>query len=112
MSHGLRFTLKPDAFCITIISWEDEGKAPIPITEVYHGPEEQSSVGPFLHCNYRWELYGGYDSHQLFVWTYKTRDGYEGEEHDSFAIYLGVNRGQSWQEVFRSNPGALLGKKK
>lgn len=111
MPHGLRFTEKPDAFCITLISWEEEGKAPVLITEVYHGPEEHSSSGPFFDCNYRWELYRGYDSCQLFLWTYKIRSGYEGEEYDSFSIYRGVNQGQSWEKLFSRAPGVLLGKK-
>lgn len=112
MAHGLRFTEKPNEFCMTVISWEVEGHEPVKITEVYHGFEELSSVGPFLHCDYRWELYSEWNKHELFVWTSKTRDGDKpADNYDTFSIYRSINNGQSWEKIFSSTPGGLLAKR-
>lgn len=99
MEDRLRFLPKPDAFCMTLICWQPPGQDPLPITEVYVGPEEYSSRGPFFGWSYRCELYQSGSEYTLLVFTYKLPSGATAESeriYDSVKLFRGANNGQSW----------------
>jgi hypothetical protein len=92
----LKFSPKPDAFCETVIAWEGDDGEPVPITEVYCGPEEYSSVGPFFGWDFRHELYQEGSVLTLLVFTYKVRNDFPDKE---------ASRQYDLLKIFRSEDG-------
>ncbi len=108
-------TPKPNAFCETVLSWRHEDGTETPITEVYVGPEEYSSVGPFFGHSFDWVLYN-HSPLKLVVRRWKTRSGYPDTENEreylSLTIYLSADFGRTWREQHSESLGAYVASSK
>ncbi len=99
MKPGLEITSKPDEFCTKALSWRHYDGQLTPIVDVYVGPDEHSSAGPFFDCGLRWELVEG-RLLTLLVWEHQRRSGYpnEPEDYRRLRIYSSDDSGRTWKE--------------
>jgi len=102
---------KPDAFCETVLAWRHEDGTETPITDVYVGPEEHSSVGPFFGHSFGWALYRG-DQLKLLVRRWKTRiahpDTDDERDYHSLTTYLSGDHGRTWREHHSESLGRCV----
>jgi hypothetical protein len=91
---------KPDAFCELVLAFERHDGARSIITEVYVGPEEHSSRGPFFGWSYDAQLYNDHGTWTLLLRTWKTLSGEPNEDpyrdYDRLQVHFSGNNGASW----------------
>ena len=105
----LTFESRPGGHHDVVISYEAHGHK-CPVTEVYAGPEEYSSAGPYFGCDFDCELYEG-SVKTVVVRTWKHRQGDPNNDpyrdYERLRVFTSTDGGRSWELRCDQGLGAL-----